>query len=356
MRTCPDCHTIAEENANYCENCGCRLQPERAIPPPFSEEPLSPSSDGGVGPQASQAAYPPGTASSGGCLECGHVNIPEEEFCLNCGALLVPVTGEGQLPPTPGQPAPDAAPEAAPLSPDESVQSRTGTSTCSACGCVNPTGERFCLNCGIQLDDMGMIPPPLTGQSPAPSEAPPPPPVHEAKAGAVSSICFDCSFANPPGERYCLNCGILLYSAREDFIPTLDQDQTATSLKPRTPPQGALQVGHPRVETITGRFIVEGNSNVLLPPGKTEITIGRSDPGRNIYPDVDLTPYGGQSGGVSRLHARLVWDDGQVFIEDSFSTNSTLLNKKRLKPGSRYPLRDGDEICFGQVVLNYSTR
>ena len=57
---------------------------------------------------------------------------------------------------------------------------------------------------------------------------------------------------------------------------------------------------------------------------------------------------------VSRLYARITLRDGQYFLEDLGSTNGTFVNRgKRLSPGDRQPLRDGDEIIVGKTFLRF---
>jgi pSer/pThr/pTyr-binding forkhead associated (FHA) protein len=106
---------------------------------------------------------------------------------------------------------------------------------------------------------------------------------------------------------------------------------------------------------MAGRLVVRpSGAQIVLPVGKAELTIGRSDPARGAYPDVDLTGYSGESSGVSRMHARLlVQANGQIYIEDLNSTNFTFLNKQRLQPGQSYPLKRGDEIRLGLLTLEY---
>ena len=91
----------------------------------------------------------------------------------------------------------------------------------------------------------------------------------------------------------------------------------------------------------------------MLPQGSVEMVIGRSDPIRNLYPDVDMTNYGGDKGGVSRTHARLILQGPQMYIEDLNSTNFTFINKQKLRPGQRYPLKNGDEIRLGLLTVIY---
>ena len=57
---------------------------------------------------------------------------------------------------------------------------------------------------------------------------------------------------------------------------------------------------------------------------------------------------------VSRRHARVTLRDGQYFLEDLGSTNGTFVNRgKRLIPGHRQTLNDGDEIIVGKTFLRF---
>lgn len=61
------------------------------------------------------------------------------------------------------------------------------------------------------------------------------------------------------------------------------------------------------------------------------------------------------SGEISRLHAQLVSDHLNLYLEDLGSTNGTFVNGQRLEPGEPLRLRSGDVIAFGQsfsVVLD----
>lgn len=81
-----------------------------------------------------------------------------------------------------------------------------------------------------------------------------------------------------------------------------------------------------------------------------ELILGRrkpDDPDDDV--SIDLTRFGAGSLGVSRRHAQLVIEAGDVFLIDLNSTNGTQLNGKALKPGQPYRLRDGDEMEFGQL-------
>lgn len=82
---------------------------------------------------------------------------------------------------------------------------------------------------------------------------------------------------------------------------------------------------------------------------KQEILIGREDPVSDIFPDVDLTGFGGEEGGVSRRHARIIRDGDTYLLEDLNSTNYTKLNGVKLIPKIPQAMRDGDHVSFGKV-------
>ena len=86
-------------------------------------------------------------------------------------------------------------------------------------------------------------------------------------------------------------------------------------------------------------------------PLQNEVLVGRGDPFNPAQPDVDLLPYGGGRSGVSRNHARLVRRGHEWLLEDLGSTNGTFVNERPVSPGRPAPVRDGDAIRCGQMVL-----
>ena len=59
---------------------------------------------------------------------------------------------------------------------------------------------------------------------------------------------------------------------------------------------------------------------------------------------------------VSRLHARIVFEDGDFRIFDSGSTSGTWVNFSPVPPDSGQVLQDGDLINLGRVQLRYQSR
>jgi pSer/pThr/pTyr-binding forkhead associated (FHA) protein len=85
----------------------------------------------------------------------------------------------------------------------------------------------------------------------------------------------------------------------------------------------------------------------------TESQIGRWDADGGIFPDVDLDSDDPEAK-VSRRHARITLREGEYFVEDLGSTNGTFINRgKRLLPGVRQRLNDGDEIIVGKTFLRF---
>jgi len=104
---------------------------------------------------------------------------------------------------------------------------------------------------------------------------------------------------------------------------------------------------------LTARLIVEADNQEFDLGGKDLVLIGREDAVSNIFPDVDLTPHGGEEGGVSRMHARIFVENGQYMLEDENSTNFTFLNRQKLTAKTPTQLHDDDEIKLGRVLLRF---
>ncbi|HYY58202.1 MAG TPA: FHA domain-containing protein [Pyrinomonadaceae bacterium] len=90
-----------------------------------------------------------------------------------------------------------------------------------------------------------------------------------------------------------------------------------------------------------------------FPLSDEESQIGRWDADGGIFPDVDLDADDPEAK-VSRRHARIMRRSDKYFIEDLGSTNGTFINRgRRLLPGDRQPLQDGDEIIVGKTFLRF---
>ena len=245
-------------------------------------------------------------------------------FCSECGTPL-------------------AAPEPEPVGAAEVVEPAPvqapagGPRVCPACGATIAEDDTFCYACGAELA-MAAAPAataetvvpvePATPAEPAPAVQPAPAPA----APATEAECPACGAKVSPGDTFCEFCGAALVAPQETVAPA------APALAPAAPAPAAR--------------LVVANSGVEIPLSSgDETVVGREDPYSGIFPDIDLTPHGGEEGGVSRRHCRIKLAGGQYTIEDLNSTNFTMLNRQRLQPGVPMTIADGDEIRAGRVKL-----
>ena len=357
MANCPNCGSTTSEGAIFCDQCGTRLsQPEAAAP---------------------QAAPAPAGGSMI-CPSCGAGNVPGEAFCDFCGSPLdapvpsvqevpelEPVSQEAELE-VATEPAAPPAEEAAPPVDEPAPAAEPA---CPACGEAVAANEAFCAACGASLALPPIPPEPVPEEEPEPAAEPvtepepvaevaPPEPVTEPEPVAEAAppepvtepepvveaeppapapppppppapACPACGSEIEAGDAFCSACG---YTLQEAPAPA-----PVAETSPAAAPAG------PRL------VIADSGAEIPLPAGG-EIFVGREDPVSGIYPQVDLTPHGGEEGGVSRQHARFIVEGGSYFVEDLDSTNFTFVNKQKLAPKTRQGVGDGDEIRFGRVT------
>ncbi|HNP87244.1 MAG TPA: zinc ribbon domain-containing protein [Kouleothrix sp.] len=101
------------------------------------------------------------------------------------------------------------------------------------------------------------------------------------------------------------------------------------------------------------RLVFDDGKQITLPTDKRDLIIGREDPISGIFPEVDLTPYGGETGGVSRQHARLTHANGQWTVTDLHSTNYTRVDGARVEPDVPVNVANGARLQFGRVAMTF---
>ena len=189
--------------------------------------------------------------------------------------------------------------------------------------------------------------------------------------------CDRCKTENLDGSQYCDECGAPL---RPNGRPSPYQPPAGNGYQPpgsyqRPPENGNHTPAQGTQPEFAGRRVSAGLSfSSIRQPGKpharlviekgrssgkqfmlsdTEAQIGRWDADGGIFPDVDLDTDDPEAK-VSRRHARITLSNGQYFLEDLGSTNGTFINRgKRLPPGQRQALCDGDEIIVGKTFLRF---
>lgn len=87
-----------------------------------------------------------------------------------------------------------------------------------------------------------------------------------------------------------------------------------------------------------------------------ELVVGRADDVTDYLPDIDLTPHGAYRLGLSRRHAIILRDadQQQLFVKDLNSRNGTFVNGVIVPGGMTQVLRTGDEVRFGNLVMQLS--
>jgi len=98
-------------------------------------------------------------------------------------------------------------------------------------------------------------------------------------------------------------------------------------------------------------FRVVGTPNIIKVRVTEEMLIGRPDPKTNTEPEIDVTPHGGHTMGVSRKHALIRTGNNRITIEDLGSANGTYINEHVLENGKEYRIRDRDIIRLGHMRL-----
>jgi pSer/pThr/pTyr-binding forkhead associated (FHA) protein len=98
-------------------------------------------------------------------------------------------------------------------------------------------------------------------------------------------------------------------------------------------------------------ILIPGNDKPSIFRNKERLVIGRRDDMLNFFPEVDLTDHYGVLMGVSRKHAEITLKNGQCFIQDLSSSNGTWLNEVMMVGGNTYPLKNGDQVRLGKLLL-----
>jgi hypothetical protein len=167
--------------------------------------------------------------------------------------------------------------------------------------------------------------------------------------------CDKCRTENADDAQYCDECGTPLGRFEQPSaapVVAISETAAAASAGARAWSAATAQANKQAVHaTLT---IQRGHSaGKEFPLHDDESYIGRWDADSGIFPDVDLDADDPEAK-VSRRHARITRRGLQYFIEDLGSTNGTFINRgRRLLPGDRQPLNDGDEIIIGKTFLKF---
>ncbi|HYO91183.1 MAG TPA: FHA domain-containing protein, partial [Pyrinomonadaceae bacterium] len=206
----------------------------------------------------------------------------------------------------------------------------------------------------------------------------------ELQRGKFMTTCERCKTENLDGSQYCDECGAPLGAAAargKKSSATGDTGGETNGKKPEHAEAALAAAGQPEsaeqqsevtkvakvaafaaasgaiaaIDSMHAKLVIERGRSAgkQFPLSDDESQIGRWDADGGIFPDVDLDADDPEAK-VSRRHARIIRRNGQYYIEDLGSTNGTFINRgRRLLPGDRHPLRDGDEIIVGKTFLRF---
>jgi pSer/pThr/pTyr-binding forkhead associated (FHA) protein/CheY-like chemotaxis protein len=111
-----------------------------------------------------------------------------------------------------------------------------------------------------------------------------------------------------------------------------------------------LQAIQPQTRRNSVVIFVAGSKDPMVLTVTQPITFGRSV-SQTLRSHIDLTRSNAVDNGVSRVHARLHYENDTFYIEDMNSVNGTYVNGDPLKPGVKVPLKSADEIRLGRLRL-----
>ncbi len=166
-------------------------------------------------------------------------------------------------------------------------------------------------------------------------------------------ICSYCQAQQLDGTIFCTVCGASLLSAPPQRQTTASLNRSAEQVDPETDQATILPAPSDSTSAPAPTLVVLSSGRRITLPVAPELLIGRKEQQRGFFPDVDFSLDGGYDAGVSRRHARLLFANGFYAIEDLGSSNGTFLNRHRLAPGQPTPLRAGDELQFGMLLVRF---
>lgn len=166
--------------------------------------------------------------------------------------------------------------------------------------------------------------------------------------------CSHCSANQLDGAIFCSECGAGMMA---------DPSRRETTAALNKAAGGGLPAFEELVPTVIDApaepnapcvcLVVINSGRRIVVDGRQELLVGRKDNQRGIYPDVDLGLDGGYDAGVSRRHAIIAPHGGGFTVEDLASANGTFVNGRRLSPQAPAPVRSGDELKFGTLILRF---
>jgi pSer/pThr/pTyr-binding forkhead associated (FHA) protein len=163
--------------------------------------------------------------------------------------------------------------------------------------------------------------------------------------------CPSCKSQQFVGTIYCTECGnrLVHISDISDTPPANVKDKKKKTA-PSSIPGPSLQTG-----ALLGLKVV-GSDSVVSLRGRVNYTLGRAIEDQAVIPDIDLSPFGAEKYGVSRIHAEVLLKPDGIFIIDLDSANGTKVNGTQIETVTPVHLRHGDIIQLGGLSVQLISR
>jgi pSer/pThr/pTyr-binding forkhead associated (FHA) protein len=126
-----------------------------------------------------------------------------------------------------------------------------------------------------------------------------------------------------------------------------DPEILESLLKQRTRELGTAALGKAREVLL----LVDNGLRRLELHNETSFLLGRFSRSKPRSNHIDLSPFGAQDRGVSRIHAQIHMEDNKLYITDMDSTNGTFVDGIRLQAHHPQLLRQGSELTLGRLRM-----
>jgi hypothetical protein len=176
-----------------------------------------------------------------------------------------------------------------------------------------------------------------------------PPPPERAPAFGEITLLSSAEQAGPSSTtREMAAIDIRLSLEKTLLQPGQRETATVQAAPAQALPTAGTHSPRPEEGVLAYLCFEEGERSLRFPIRGRNVVVGRADPRRQLYPDIDLTPLDSRMV-VSRQHARIHFEETFFYIEDLKSHNGTWLGGLRLKPLKAELLQHGDHLRFGSL-------